>query len=66
MYDAMENFQINLQRANLNQIFRFRDENFKIVDTFVLLKQDNLPPLYWALSRIEKIHPGANDVVGVS
>nr|KAF7387540.1 hypothetical protein H0235_018262 [Vespula pensylvanica] len=31
----------------------------------MLLKQNNLPPLYWALGRIKKIHPGTNDV-GVS
>lgn len=62
----MEAFRINIHRAELDKIFWFRDGNLKVVCTFVLLKQNNLPPLYWALGRIKKIHPGTNDVVGVS
>ncbi|XP_076377138.1 uncharacterized protein LOC143259350 [Megalopta genalis] len=31
--------------------------------TIVVLKDDNLPPLQWHLGRIEKIHPGEDNVI---
>ncbi|XP_055590186.1 uncharacterized protein LOC129742320 [Uranotaenia lowii] len=31
--------------------------------TLVVLKEDNLPPLSWALGRIEEVHPGADGIV---
>lgn len=35
------------------------------VGCMVLLKEENLPPLKWALGRISAIHPGADDVIRV-
>lgn len=35
------------------------------VGTLVLLKEDNLPPLQWAIGRIISVHPGEDDVVRV-
>lgn len=33
--------------------------------TMVLLKEQNLPPLYWKLGRITEVHPGSDGVVRV-
>ena len=36
------------------------------IDDLVLIKEDNLPPLKWALGRIVDIHPGKDDVARVA
>lgn len=35
------------------------------VNTLVILKEDNLPPLLWKMGRITEVHPGADGIVRV-
>lgn len=35
------------------------------IGALVLLKDDNCPPMYWPMGRIEKLHPGSDDRVRV-
>lgn len=44
--------------------WRSRQENLK-VDDFVLLKDDNLPPLKWKTGRVIEVHPGKDNLVRV-
>lgn len=41
-----------------------RAENIQ-VGTMVVLKEDNLPPLSWALGRVTKVYPGSDGIVRV-
>ncbi|XP_076398090.1 uncharacterized protein LOC143266577 [Megachile rotundata] len=31
--------------------------------TVVLLREDNIPPMQWALGRVTKVHPGSDGIV---
>ncbi|XP_030752295.1 uncharacterized protein LOC115879542 [Sitophilus oryzae] len=35
------------------------------VGTMVLMKEDNLPPMFWPLGRIIEVHPGSDSIVRV-
>ncbi|XP_017887382.1 uncharacterized protein LOC108629298 [Ceratina calcarata] len=35
------------------------------IDTLVIMKEDNTPPMHWPLARITKIHPGADGIIRV-
>lgn len=41
-----------------------KDSNVK-VGNLVVLKDENLPPLKWAMGRIEKVYPGSDNIVRV-
>lgn len=36
------------------------------VGTLVLVKEDNIPPLQWILSRIKEVHKGKDNIVQVA
>lgn len=44
--------------------WKTQQENIQL-GTLVLIKEDNLPPLQWAVGRIMEVHPGSNKVVRV-
>ncbi len=44
--------------------WRFKQENIKL-DTMVLLKEDNEPPMHWPLGRVVALHPGPDKQVRV-
>ncbi|XP_071581602.1 uncharacterized protein [Temnothorax nylanderi] len=54
-------YLVELQRRNK---WTSGEENLQ-PGTLVLLKEDNLPPLQWAVGRIIEVHPGSDDVVRV-
>lgn len=53
--------------AELQQRVKWRTtKNSLKVDTLVVVKEDNLPPLKWKLGRIVAIHPGSDGIVRVA
>lgn len=54
-----------LQELNVRSKWQQQSsENIKI-GTMVTLQEDDLPPLYWILGRIEEVHPGQDGIVRV-
>ncbi|XP_052758555.1 uncharacterized protein LOC128202398 [Galleria mellonella] len=53
--------------AELQQRVKWRSckDNLKL-DTLVVIKEDNLPPLKWKLGRIVEVHPGPDGIVRVA
>lgn len=47
----------------LQQRIKWRDGGYSLkMNSLVLLKEDNLPPLKWRLGRIVAVHPGADGI----
>lgn len=45
--------------------WRFKKEPTNLIGQLVVLREDNLPPLKWALGRIVQTHPGKDGVIRV-
>ncbi|XP_029054284.1 uncharacterized protein LOC114881619 [Osmia bicornis bicornis] len=54
-----------LQELQKRQKWRTNGEKLQI-GTLVLLKEDHVPPFYWVIGRIAKVHPSVDNVVRVA
>ncbi|XP_051161138.1 uncharacterized protein LOC127281463 [Leptopilina boulardi] len=51
---------------NLNTRVKWADGNHQIKEgTVVVIKEDNLPPMQWALGRVTETHPGEDGIIRV-
>lgn len=45
--------------------WRFPKATDQLVDSLVILKEDNTPPMRWPLGRVTQVHPGKDGLVRV-
>lgn len=54
-----------LNELNQRSKWKLRGQNNIQIDTLVLIKEDNSPPLCWPLGRVVEIHSGSDNIVRV-
>ncbi|XP_055604061.1 uncharacterized protein LOC129752297 [Uranotaenia lowii] len=61
----LENLQKKKKRKSIPRTKWSKQRDNIKVGTMVVLKEDNLPPLQWAIGRVSEIHPGSDGNVRV-